>query len=545
MQKQIAFGHQMINLAYDGKNASEQREKEQSIRVDKVLEQLAAANGRQEPTPKLDVSMILTKSMQAHSQVVQKDGELQRLREQADGAIQDNIHLKEQLENLEAALIQAATIPKLVGDLAAKDAELAQLRSQAREKCAAMSQLEETVSSTEAQLSELRSKDRDYAAKDAQNILYQWEITALQINWDDFDQLKKDLAAQKDIYAKQVARVSDLQIQLENSQSQLENSQTCAGHVSDLQVQVGELSQRCGNLQQQLSDATKAAEGYQVLQNSMEQKDDEIGSLKTKVKTLGETSLLLVAAQEENQQKSRQLDALRESITKRDAPQQSLRPGHAHGDETEIGDGQEKEQNRPARPPSSSYGADSMLLEAFEAAEMLNESRVGALSQDAGMSLPGGTPGSRPIRSSESSQTNDGLIPGRRLRSGLSLQGIEETQTQEQRPSTPIMSSSPGGPRNLANSGLKRPRMDPIEAPATSQPTSKRLQRTTANLEVKPPSSTSARSQIAEPGVRPSGIRKGSVIGANAPAPGKARGGRKTTRKGNKSDRYAERFSNE
>jgi hypothetical protein len=73
-----------------------------------------------------------------------------------------------------------------------------------------------------------------------------------------------------------------------------------------------------------------------------------------------------------------------------------------------------------------------------------------------------------------------------------------------------------------------------------------------ADLEVRTTSNrpTSSGTQITEPESArptrvslPSGSRKESVIGANAPAPGKKRGGRKTSKKGSKSERYAERFS--
>lgn len=496
LQKQVNMGTQMLNLAYDGKNASEQREKEQSIRVDKILEQLAEANKRREPTivntaplkPGLDVGLILTKCMQAgaslvaeQSRVSQKDGELQnksteivalneklqtlhtefeasqaslavfqgqdqRLRGQADAVVQENIALKEQLEKLESSSLQATIVPGLVNDLAAKDAELAQLRPQAvkvdemaqiltgkdaelkqlrleaakvplliedlnvkhkelnqqrfeaakvpkldhelfklRGKAATMSQLEEKVVSTEAQLNELRPKADQFEAMNALNILLQSnihdhentiqlleqqladlnaqlglvertaaeatemqkkntafqreatslkeniqslendlnesrhsvqevetlqkEVAALKFDWGKYDQLKKDFTAQKDVHAKHLAHVAGLQ-------SKLDKAQARCSQVPDLQGQLGELSQECGSLSQQLSEATKASEGCQTLQEEIEQKTDEIILLKSELKKYEETSLRPLDAREESRQKSGQLTASGEQITK-------------------------------------------------------------------------------------------------------------------------------------------------------------------------------------------------------------------------------------
>jgi DNA repair exonuclease SbcCD ATPase subunit len=721
MQNQIALGTQMLNLAYNGKNASEHREKEQSVRVDKVLEQLAAANKRQEsmvaitpsPKPVLDIGMLVTKSMQANSnlleaqsKVMQQDGELrnksseilavneklkslqaefeasqtsladlegqyQRVRGQADGALQRNIRLKEQLEYLASNSLQAARVPQLLEDLAAKDAEISQLRSEAakvdglvqtitgkdrelkqlqeqadrvpgltmaltgrdtelerlrpeakrvpaltqelgqlREEISAMSPLKEKLASAEAELNGLRTKTAQFDRKNADNVLFQSqirgltenvqtleqqlgplkktasefvelqkvnialtakvasmqslqeklkasqrevgtfkrEIVALQLTFGDYDQMKKDLGAQKDVHAKQVAHASGLQ-------SRLQEVQTRADQVPDLQGRVCELSQKCGSLNQQLSDATKAAEECQLLKNDIEQKNNEIASLKSMLKNIEQQ-------QEDDQSSTRASNHVQHA---------SMRLGHAH-DGPVIGDSQEKAEmsstdtNGPRqvadpqpqfnRPSSSS---ESMLLEQFEAAEeLLLESQVGQetetpLSQR--QSHENTTQGvdmrSRRLRNSLSSQTLEDVPPGPwRLRSGISSQVIEESQFQVQQPSTPILaSSSPAGPRNLPNSGIKRPRLDPIEATLATQPT-KRLKRTPANLEVKttrPPSSASTQSAEPERPAQaslPTGSRKGSVIGANAPAPGKAVG-RKTTRNGSRNDRYAERFSKE
>lgn len=140
-----------------------------------------------------------------------------------------------------------------------------------------------------------------------------------------------------------------------------------------------------------------------------------------------------------------------------------------------------------------------------------------------------------------------------RLRSGQSSQMIEDTQSQEQQMSSPFVASSPAGfGRHLPNSAAKRPRLDPIESSQATQIGSKRLKRNPASLEVRktPKRPESSGTQVTEPEpaheVRvslPSGSREGSVIGANAPAPGKAQSSRRQTRKGSKADRYSERFN--
>ena len=211
-------------------------------------------------------------------------------------------------------------------------------------------------------------------------------------------------------------------------------------------------------------------------------------------------------------------------------------------------------------PPSSSHGGDAMLLEDFEDIEnMIAVSQIDAVeipqSQRQTQKYHGyGHASSRTI------VTKSGTTPGvRRLRTTLSSQVIEDSQSQEQRLSTPkkIPSSPAGVAKHLPNSAAKRPRLDPIESTQSTQSTqttSKRLKRTPANLEVRktPKRPDSSGTQVTEPDSTradpvklPSGSRKGSVIGANAPAPGKAQGSRRQTRKGSKTDRYAQRFNQE
>ena len=875
LQKEKHLGNEMTKMAQEGKTSSEQREKEQAIRVDKLLEQLAEASKRQEQTsdatssarPVLDAEMLLNKYLQANSsfnaeqaKVNQKDSELnqksveilalneklktlqaeseasrsgladierqhEKLQEQADAAVQENITIKEKLKDLASASLEAGRVPKLVEELAEKDAKLAELQPQAdklqdlvqaladkdaelnrlrlevakvpalvedltgrdteltrvkleaakvpelgqqlvdketeivklREQISTMSELREKVVSKEAELNELRPKAAQFVGTASQNMVLQSqihgykntiqaleqqlaslgaqlgqmkqtasevvdvqkenttlkteakkveqtiqhleselrkvqqsaqeaedlkkEVATLRVNWGDHDQLKQDLTTQQDLHAKQVARLDEMK-------SKLDESQATSNQVSELQGQVEELCQKCAILNQQLSEATQAAEKHQAIQNDLEQKNDQIASLKLKVQKFEETSRQLIAAQEDAQQKAMRLSALQEQITKlqlesqelsastntdstpineelasqqamldlggmlgqeqahasqdpaatlqsnfspvrqdtraektgrnsarasNNVPRSNVPPNGTH--ETEIGNSQQpslkltadadsveqipdsqpgvnimmqqllatssplseiettsyfdhlagntqkhRQAIRHSLPPSSSYGGDSMLLEDFEAMEGMIESPAGLLDQKAVTSLSQLQSEKRVGYGHVSSRTiirNSGTgWESRQVRTRLQSPVIEETQTQEQPPSSPNMEpSSPAGPmKHLPNSAIKRPRLDPIEATPSTQENGKRLKRTPANLDVatasKRPMSSST--QITDPdsarptGVSlPSGSRKGSVIGANAPAPGRTRVSRKTSRKGSKSNRYAERFSNE
>jgi predicted RNase H-like nuclease (RuvC/YqgF family) len=232
---------------------------------------------------------------------------------------------------------------------------------------------------------------------------------------------------------------------------------------------------------------------------------------------------------------------------------------HAHG-VTDV-HGRQKDLFGSS-PPFGSSGGEGMLLEAFEGIEStLRDTRVEAVRQQT----------DRP-QSQQSSQKQQGyggtasrtiVVNGRtetgrhQLRSGMSSQVIPDSQSQEQRLSTPNLAfSSPPGAgvtKHLPNSTAKRPRLDTIEAAIPSQTNSKKLKRTPANLDIrKTPGKrpVSSGTQATDSGRAnrvglPSGSRKGSVIGANAPAPGKAQGRTRASRKGSKSNRYAERFNHE
>lgn len=215
-----------------------------------------------------------------------------------------------------------------------------------------------------------------------------------------------------------------------------------------------------------------------------------------------------------------------------------------------------------SRPPSSSCGGDAMLLEHFEAMEgMIEDRQVVESSGQKSDLCPSRRQSQKHVGYGQASSrtvfARDGNVSdSRRLRSTLSSQVIEETQSQEKRLSSPeIMPSSPAGPaKHLPNSAVKRPRFDPIEATPSTRTSSKRLKRTPENLEVRktPKQPMSVSTQLTESDLAranrvrlPSGSRKGSVIGAHAPAHGKAQGSHKRSRKSSKSNRYAERFSQE
>lgn len=215
-----------------------------------------------------------------------------------------------------------------------------------------------------------------------------------------------------------------------------------------------------------------------------------------------------------------------------------------------------REQHQAVRhPPSSSHGGDAMLLEDFEGIKS-NPKKVDADSsqQETGPQQPQSSQRHQGYgrTSLRTIVDKSGTETGRhRTRSGLSSQAIETSQSQ-QRVSTPnaMASSPPGVAKHLPNSAAKRPSIDTTEVAPSTQMNNKRLKRTPANLEIR---NTPSKRPM-PPGTRepergrtnrvslPTGSRKGSVIAANAPAPGKALGSKRASRKRSKSDRYAERF---
>ena len=177
----IKMGHQALNNAYNGKNSSEQREQEQSRRIDELLEQLAEANKRptlsnpNASTPNLgpDVSHMFSRMMQANTRyadqqakVMQKDEELHQqrleilklkdelrrlcfeqeesqssfcyleekhrnLQGDTDKILRANIALEAKFREFEAISREAEKVPGLLSVVAAKNIELKELQQQA------------------------------------------------------------------------------------------------------------------------------------------------------------------------------------------------------------------------------------------------------------------------------------------------------------------------------------------------------------------------------------------------------------------------------
>jgi predicted RNase H-like nuclease (RuvC/YqgF family) len=232
---------------------------------------------------------------------------------------------------------------------------------------------------------------------------------------------------------------------------------------------------------------------------------------------------------------------------------------HAHG----VADAHGRHKDLfGSSPPFGSSGGEGMLLEAFEGIEStLRESRVETVRQQTDRPQPQQSSQKQQGYGRTASRTivvNGTAETGRhQLRSGMSSQVIPDSQSQEQRLPTPNLAlSSPAGAgvtKHLPNSTAKRPRLDSIEVVIPSKTNRKKLKRTPANLDVrKTPGKRpmSSGTQATDSGCAnkvslPSGSRKGSVIGANAPIPGNTQGRTRASRKGSKSDRYAERFNHE
>ncbi len=142
-------------------------------------------------------------------------------------------------------------------------------------------------------------------------------------------------------------------------------------------------------------------------------------------------------------------------------------------------------------------------------------------------------------------------LGARRLRSESRARGRESTPFPEATPNPRLSrESTPIVPRERyqPNSAAKR-RIERDDTSAGSASVAKRLKRTPANLEVKVPSTPSAKTQPGDqtPSTRlKSSLRHGSsVVGTNAPAPGKNQRNPKGQRKGSRQDKYANRFAAE
>ncbi|EXJ54123.1 hypothetical protein A1O7_09460 [Cladophialophora yegresii CBS 114405] len=193
-------------------------------------------------------------------------------------------------------------------------------------------------------------------------------------------------------------------------------------------------------------------------------------------------------------------------------------------------------QESLVRPSSSSYSSqgDQMLLD-----QVSQEDASGADSVAAGTALNTVMPFSH-------------LVPGqgaspRRLRSGSQGQRQRPTATPEpsmehrrNRASTPAVRREQHQP----NSAAKR-RMEPEGEKNALQENTRRLKRSPANLDVTSPQHR-ASTQAAQPTAsRGSGRwrKSSSIVGTNAPAPGRSQRPSKQARKGSRQDRYTSRFA--
>lgn len=236
-----------------------------------------------------------------------------------------------------------------------------------------------------------------------------------------------------------------------------------------------------------------------------------------------------------------------------------------------------------SRPPSSSTG-DTMLLEAEEEPKRI-EKHDDKLSSDSWRQrlgpkgeanrperLPPGQPedifGNGATKSSsklaKSKSKGDVRIISKhasplRRRSESQTRIKKATPLQERAPSDQNVPASPQGgvlrEKYLPNSAAKRRfEDDEISLFPSSQEGSKRLQRKLSAAEIKSPSNRKGSSfpervtpvtgagRLNHPSM-PTGSRKRSIIGTNAPAPGLGQQSSKKSKKAPKTDRYSARFN--
>lgn len=187
------------------------------------------------------------------------------------------------------------------------------------------------------------------------------------------------------------------------------------------------------------------------------------------------------------------------------------------------------------RPPSSSYESqsDQMLLDQVSQSEDVNSDQLPSTI--------------RPEFAISSSQIKSGQEHSpRRLRSGSRGLGRQATrsvepdyQYQRTRASTPIVRREQYQP----NSAAKR-RMEPEIEEDGSQENLRKLKRRPANMEIKTPQFVVPKQPAKQTPSRGTvSFRKSSsIVGTDAPAPGKSQRSTKLARKGSRQDRYATRF---
>ncbi len=189
----------------------------------------------------------------------------------------------------------------------------------------------------------------------------------------------------------------------------------------------------------------------------------------------------------------------------------------------------------PSERPSSSYSSmgDQMLLDEVSQDDARSAGATVPITATPGFLMPGNMLGSMQMPSPK------------RLRSGLQVgqnAATPEPSTQQgrNRASTPAIRREQYQP----NSAAKR-RMEPDAENDASQETTKKLKRRPANMEVRALQPRTPTQTAGQTPSRGSGSwRKSStVVGTNAPAPGKSQRSSKSARKGSKQDVYTSRFA--
>jgi hypothetical protein len=220
-----------------------------------------------------------------------------------------------------------------------------------------------------------------------------------------------------------------------------------------------------------------------------------------------------------------------------------------------IGDGSAgRLEPAPERPPSSSYGSlnEQMLLDINPQGEPQLERTKSLRRVEPTRNLNT----ARNDRISVELDQVEDLIPDeasgrtkpsprRRLRSESHSKRKRTTASPESRPETPRnRESTPLAARERyqPNSAAKRK----IEQSEDRQP-SKQLKRTPANLEVNIPrgSQSNSRKNDQTPSRKLPTFSRSSVVGTNAPAPGKGQKTSKPARRGSRQEKYSSRFGAE
>lgn len=218
----------------------------------------------------------------------------------------------------------------------------------------------------------------------------------------------------------------------------------------------------------------------------------------------------------------------------------NMRAGRQKQKNTQPGNSQTKGHCQlTGRTPSSSYGSqnDQMLLDQMaqeedsleEISRLLSEAGddEDSLSWDRSASKSGRSP--RPV--TRSSQTR---------RPAMTPTPDTSPGTNTPRESTPAVMRERYPPNSAAKRKVDNDDKD------TQQERTRRLKRRPANLEIRPPRSSAPKPPSGEQngsGVTLNYRKSSSVVGTNAPAPGKGQRSSKPARRGSRQDKYNNRFA--